>query len=163
MITPNDIMDRISELVAEQFPGEDIHRELCPQGFTRPCTLIVQDSCEGNLGYGTGIVELRPVFTLTTFVETDEYHHSHLMELHRRQMVITGLFVPGFIRVKDPDDPKGMGRAPKVAGLKLAGGYDYDTVTVTFSLTLSRSDFETIEQRPVMEQLHLRQEATTYG
>ena len=35
MITPNDIMDRIAELVAEKFPWEDIHRELCPQGFPR--------------------------------------------------------------------------------------------------------------------------------
>ncbi|HIT31681.1 MAG TPA: hypothetical protein IAC25_02440 [Candidatus Enterenecus stercoripullorum] len=155
MITPNDIMDRIAELVAEKFPGEDIHRELCPQGFTRPCTLIVQDECNCNVGFGPDIVELTPVFTLTTFVQVDEYHHSHLAGMHQRQMALAGLFLPGYLKVGD--------RAPKVTGLKMAGGYDYDTVTVTFSLTLSRSDFEIIEQRPVMEQLHLRQEATTYG
>ena len=91
------------------------------------------------------------MFTLTTFVEVDEYHHSHLRALHRRQMVLTGLFMPGYIRVKDPADPKGKGRAPKVTGLKLAGGYDYDTVTVTFSLTLSRADFMEAETAPMME------------
>ena len=35
--------------------------------------------------------------------------------------------------------------------LKLAGGYDYDTVTVTFSLTLSRADFMEAETAPMME------------
>ncbi len=143
MITPNDIMDRIAELVAEKFPWEDIHRELCPQGFTRPCTLIVQDECTCNVGFGPGIVELVPVFTLTTFVETDEYHHSHLAGMHQRQMALASLFLPGYLKVGD--------RAPKVTGLKLAGGYDYDTVTVTFSYTLLRSEFEEAVTAPLME------------
>ena len=59
--------------------------------------------------------------------------------------------MPGYIRVKDPDDPHGKGRAPHVTELKLAGGYDYDTVTVTFSLTLSRADFMEAETAPMME------------
>lgn len=163
MVTPNDIMDALEALVAEKFPGETIYRDLAPQGFERPSTLIVLDSCEGDVSFGTGAVELRPQFTLTTFVPVNEYHQSHLAELHRRQMTLTGLFLPGYIRVKDPADPKGKGRAPKVTALKLAGDYDYDTVTVTFSLVLSRADFMDAEQRPVMEQLHVRQEVMTHG
>ena len=83
MLIPTDIADRLEELVREKFPGEDVHRELCPQGFQRPCTLIVQEAFEGDVEYGSNLVELRPVFTLTTFVEVDDYHHSHLRPLHR--------------------------------------------------------------------------------
>ena len=151
MVTPNDIMDELEALVEEKFPGEAIYRNLAPQGFTRPSNLIVLDQCEGDAQFGTGVVELRPQFTLTTFTEVDKHHHSHLAELHRRQMVLTGLFMPGYIRVKDPADPKGKGRAPKVTALKLAGGYDYDTVTITFSLTLNRADFLEAETAPMME------------
>ena len=144
-------MDTLEELVAAKFPQETIYRNMAPQGFTRPSNLIVLDQCEGDAQFGTGVVELRPQFTLTTFVAVDEYHHSHLAELHRRQMVLTGLFLPGYIRVKDPADPQGKGRAPKVTALKLAGGYDYDTVMVTFSLTLNRADFMEAETAPMME------------
>ena len=151
MVTPNDILDALEALVGEKFPGEPVYRDRTPSDFRRPSNLIVLEPYEGNANFGTGVVELRPVFTLTTFVEVDKYHHSHLAELHRRQMVLTGLFMPGYIRVADPADPKGKGRAPHVTELKLAGGYDYDTVTVTFSLTLSRADFLEAETAPMME------------
>lgn len=155
MLTPNDIADQLERLVAEKFPGETVYRELAPQGFTRPSTLIVQEPWKADAGYGTNMIALHPVYTLTTFVEVDEYYNSHLAVLHQRQMVLLGLFLPGCIRVG--------GRAPKIEQLELAGGYDYDTVTVTFALTLSRRDFEEIEQLPMMEQMHLRTEVKTYG
>lgn len=155
MLTPNDIADRLAELIQAKFPEEELYRELTPVDFARPSNLIVQDPFEGEVAYGTQIVTLRPTFTLTTFVVVDAYHHSHLAELHRRQMVLVGLLLPGYIKVGD--------RAPKVVDLKLVGGYDYDTVTVTFFYTLNRQDFEEIEQRPNMEQLHLRTEVKTYG
>ena len=151
MVTPNDILDALEALVGEKFPGEPVYRDRTPSDFRRPSNLIVLEPYEGDANFGTGVVELRPVFTLTTFVEVDKYHHSHLAELHRRQMVLTGLFMPGYIRVADSADPKGKGRAPHVTELKLAGGYDYDTVTVTFSLTLSRADFMEAETAPMME------------
>lgn len=155
MVTPNDIADRLEALVAEKFPGETIYRELIPNNFQRPCTLIVQEPWQADAGYGTGMVTLHPVYTLTTFVEVDKYYHSHLAALHQRQMVLLGLFLPGCVRVGN--------RAPKVEKLELAGGYDFDTVTATLCLTLSRKDFEEIETLPVMEQLHLTQEVKTYG
>lgn len=151
MVTPNDILDALEALVREKFPEEEVYRERVPSGFQRPSTLIILEPFEGDANFGTSVVELRPVFTLTTFVEVDEYHHSHLRALHQRQLVLAGMFMPGYIRVKDPDDPHGKGRAPHVTELKLAGGYDYDTVTVTFSLTLSRADFMEAETAPMME------------
>ncbi len=88
-------------------------------------------------------------------MEADEYSHSHLAALHLRQMTLAGLLLPGYVKVAD--------RAVKVRELKMGGGYDYDTVSVTFSFTLSRKDFEEIEQRQKMLQLHLREEIATHG
>lgn len=147
MLTPNDIANRLELLVGSKFPGEKIYRELVPVEFERPSNLIVQESCEGFVDFGCAVVELQVKFKLTTFVQVDEYHHSHLQELHLRQMQLVGLFLPGYIEVG--------GRAPKVTELTMAGGYDYDTVTITFSYVLDRGDFMTIEQRPMMEQLHM--------
>lgn len=150
MITPQDIADRLEELVREKFPDEPVYRELVPSDFTRPSTLIVQEGCVGNVGYGCSIVELRLTFTLTTYVPVDEYHHSHLAALHLRQMQLVGILMPGFIKVAD--------RAPKVEEMQLDGGYDFDTVQVTFSLTLDRNDFINIPQLPAMQQLHINKE-----
>lgn len=163
IVTPNDILEQLKKLVQQKFPGEDANLNLCPEGFTRPCTLIELAGCTGNVGYGCQTVELRPTVRLTTFVEVDAYHRSHLAELHLRQMILLGLFLPGYIKVKD--------RAVKVASgdredelIRLDGGWDYDTVTVPLVYTLDRSDFENISaQAPMMGELHIRQEVTTYG
>lgn len=148
MIAGNDIADRLEELVMELFPEDPVYRELCPNGFTRPCTLIVQDGCEVGVGYSPRLVELRPTFTLTAFVEVDEYHHSHLTELHRRQTALLGLFLPGYI--------KAAGRAPKVDKLNLGGGYDYDTVTVRFSVIVDRMELMEQENAPSAEHIEAR-------
>ena len=155
MLTPNDIADRLDELVKEAFPGEEVHRELVPQGFRRPCNLIVQEPWKSEPGFGTGVIMLHPVYTLTTFVEVDEYYHTHLATMHLRQLKLLGLLLPGYVKVGD--------RAPKVESIEMAGGYDYDTVTVTFGYTLDRQNFEKIKQWPNMEQLHMRMEVRTYG
>lgn len=156
MITPNDIADRLEELVNDEFPGEEVYRNLVPTDFVRPSTLIVQETSTGKVDLGCNVIEMVATFTLTTFVTADEYHHSHLQELHLRQMRLVRLLLPGFIKVDD--------RAPKVRGeIKLGGGFDYDTVTVSFAYTLDRTDFLNIPQLPVMTQLHLNEEVRTYG
>ena len=160
MITPNDILDELKELVREKFPGEEVYLNLAPTDFKRPSTLIELEGCKGSVGYGCSVIELRPVVRLTTFVPVDEYHHSHLKALHLRQMALLGLFLPGYIRVGD--------RAVKVAmeeaedRIVLDGGWDFDTVTVPLVYTLDRSDFEEIRQLPLMEELHTRLEVKTY-
>lgn len=153
MLTPNDIADRLQELASEKFPGEEIYRELVPRDFKRPCNLIGLDNCEVDVGYGSNLVELQPTIIMTTFVETDEYHHSHLAAMHARQATLAGLLLPGYIKVGD--------RAPKVIKLVLAGGYDYDTVTATFSYALDRGEFMDILRLPMMGQLHLNEEMST--
>lgn len=100
-------------------------------------------------------VELHLTYTIATYTPTDEYGHSDTEALHIRQMVLIGMLLPGYIKVKD--------RAPKVGKVELDGGYDFDSVTVTFHIALDRSEFEEITQHSEMLTLHLRQEVTTNG
>lgn len=156
MITNNDIADAIAALVNEKFPGEPVYRDYTPTGFQRPSNLLELSGGKFYPNASCGSVELRPRFTLTTFVEVDPYHQSDDMELTRRQMVLLGLFLPGYVKVKD--------RAPHVLDEgKLENGLDFAAVTVTLSYTLSRQEFMAIQQPPDMGALHIRQEVTTYG
>ena len=110
MVTNNDIADAIADLVEKAFPGEKLYRDYTPTGFERPSNLLALS--EGGKFFpnaSCGGVELRPKFTLTTFVPVDAYHQQDDQELTRRQMTLLGLFLPGYIRVKD--------RAPHVLGL----------------------------------------------
>jgi hypothetical protein len=149
MLTPNDIADQIEVLVREKFPDEPVYRELTPNNFQRPSTLIVQEPWEADAEFGPHILTLRPVFTLTTFVPVDDYHQSHLAPMHLRQMALVGLFLPGFIEMPN-------GRAPHVEVLSMAGGYDFDTVTVKFQYNLNRKDFMELDTAPLAQQLQFR-------
>lgn len=152
MITNNDIADAIAALVEQKFPGETLYRDFTPANFQRPSNLLELSGGKFFPNFGCGVVELWPQFTLTTFVKVDAYHQQDDMELTRRQMLLLGLFLPGYVRVKD--------RAPKVLDEgEMNNGLDYATVTVTLSYTLDRQDFEQISaQAPMMEHLHIRQE-----
>lgn len=147
MLTSSDIQARIVALIKEAFPGEDIHEGLCPEGFSRPCSLVVLDKVEIDPQVAAYLAELSCTFTLTTFVPVDEYHHSHLAELDRRQMRLASLFMPGYIKAGD--------RAPKVAGLKLAVGYDYNTVTVTLTYTVDKREYMDIATAPIASELRV--------
>lgn len=156
MITNNDIADAIAALVAEAFPGEPVYRDYTPEGFERPSNLVAVSGGKLYPHFSCGTVELRPQFTLTTFVKADPYHQQDDQELTRRQMALIGLFLPGYVRVKD--------RAPHVLDeAEMENGLDYAALTVTLSYTLSRQDFMGLQQRPEMAALHIRQEVTTHG
>lgn len=156
MITNNDIADAIAALARRAFPGEPVYRDYTPTGFQRPSTLIEISGGKFYPNFGCGQVELRPQFTLTTFVEVDPYHQQDDMELTRRQMVLLGLFLPGYVKVKD--------RAPHVLDEgEMGNGLDFASLTVTLSYNLSRQEFMEIQQLPEMLELHLRQEVNTHG
>ena len=146
MLTPADIQTQLKAMVRQAFPGEPVYEERCPEGFERPCTLLVMEKAEIDTQLAGRLAEVKCTFVLTTFAATDDYHYSHLAELHRRQMLLTGLFMADHIRV--------AGRAPHVRGpLKLAGGYDYDTVSVTFAYTVDKSEFMDLAAAPAAEHL----------
>ena len=156
MITNNDIADAIAALVEQQFPGEPVYRDYTPKGFQRPSTLVELSGGKFYPNFSCGVVELRPKFTLTTFVPVDEYHQQNDLELTRRQMLLLGLFLPGYVKVKD--------RAPHVLDEgELNNGLDYASVTVILSYTLDRQEFMELQQLPEAGELHIRQEVTTYG
>lgn len=156
MITNNDIADAIAGLVEKAFPGEPVYRDYAPTGFQRPSNLVEISGGKFYPSFGCGQVELRSQFTLTTFVEVDAYHQQNDMELTRRQMKLMGLFLPGYVKVKD--------RAPHVLDEgEMENGLDFAALTVTLSYVLDRQEFMEIQQLPDMLELHLRQEVNTYG
>lgn len=154
MITNNDIADAIAALVEEAFPEEPVYRDYVPTGMQRPSNLVELSGGKFYPNFGCGTVELRPKFTLTTFVETDPYHQQDDQELTRRQMTLLGLFLRGYIQVKD--------RAPHVLDEgELDNGLDFAAITVTLSYTLSRQEFMQLQQAQRMEHLHFDKEAIT--
>ena len=156
MLTNNDIADAIAALVAGAFPGEPVYRDFTPTGFQRPSTLIELSGGKYYPNFSCGAVEIRPTSTLTTFVEVDAYHQQDTDGLTRRQMILLGLFLPGYIKVKD--------RAPHVLDEgELENGLDFAAITVTLTYILDRQEFMEIRQLPEMGTLHIRQEVTTSG
>lgn len=101
MITNNDIADAIAKLMEEAFPGETLYRDFVPTGFERPSNLLQLLDGKAHPNFSCGSVEIRPRFMLSTFVPVDPYDHGDAMELTRRQMILMGLFLPGYIKVKD--------------------------------------------------------------
>lgn len=141
MITPQDIKDQLEVLIREKFPDEAFYPGRVPDSFTRPSNHVELSQCVGSVEVAPGIVELRPVFTITTFDKVDGYGYCDQRALSYRQMILTGILLPGYIKVKD--------RAPKVKAMELKSGTDFASVVVTFSLTLDRSDFKEMEQAPM--------------
>lgn len=156
MITNNDIADAVEALVKKTFPGEPVYRDYTPADFQRPSNLVEISGGKFYPNFGCGTVEIRPQLTLTTFVKTDPYYQQDDQELTRRQMTLLGLFLPGYVKVKD--------RAPHVLDEgEMVNGLDFASITVTLSYTLGREEFMELQQLPDMGELHIRQEVTTYG
>ena len=144
MLYPQDIIDRLKELVEEKFPGEPVYLDTLPNGFQRPSNYISLGKVTGDASFAPRRVEFSPVVELVTFPERDAHGLSVQREVNRRQMLLTAILMPGFIKVKD--------RAPKVARLELEGGEDFASVKVTFSYAVSREEFLELEEAPAMEE-----------
>lgn len=156
MITNNDIADAIQALVEKEFPGEPLYRDYTPTGFQRPSNLLEVSGGKFYPNAACGTVEVRPQFTLTTFVPVDEYHQQDDSELTRRQMRLMGLFLSGYVKVKD--------RAPHVLDEgEMENGLDFAAITVALSYTLDRREFMELQRAQDMGTLHIRQEVTTNG
>lgn len=153
MITYNDILDAIAAMVEKTFPDEPVYRDYTPTDFKRPSNLVELSGGTFMPNFACGMVEVRPQITLTTFTKVDAYHQQDNPELTRRQMLLMGLFLPGYVRVKD--------RAPHVLDEgKLYNGLDYASVTVFLSYMLDRDEFIELQRHPDMGVLHIRQEVT---
>ena len=91
-------------------------------------------------------VSLRYQYKITTFVETDAVHASHLPALDIRGMMILGMLGSGHVKVGD--------RALKVASCWADSSlYDAVEVHLTLSLTVDRADFQPADLLPIMQEL----------
>lgn len=149
MLYPQDIIDALAALAEEKFPGEPVYLDRLPNGFQRPSTYISLGKFTGDAQFSPAVVALYPVVNLTVFAEADAYGMSVQRELNRRQMVLAGLLLPGYIRVGD--------RAPRVEKLELEGGVDFASVTAQFAYTLDRADFMELEEAEVMRAVSIRE------
>lgn len=148
MVTPQDIIDVLKARVEALFPGEEVYTNRQPTDFKRPSTGIFLRKYSIDPGIAPALVGLAPVIELTAFAKADAYHYSDTGELGRRQLALTSLLLPGYLKVKD--------RAPKVTALKMEPGLDYASVVATFQYAVDRREF--LEQDPaeLMKLLHVR-------
>ena len=98
------------------------------------------------MSLGMAAVSLRYQYKITTFVETDAVHASHLPALDIRGMMILGMLGSGHVKVGD--------RALKVASCWADSSlYDAVEVHLTLSLTVDRADFQPADLLPIMQEL----------
>ena len=150
-----DIMEAVEKGLNRLYPGEPVYWDYLPKDFKRPCFAL---ECPRTAGtdLNAALVRREADILVTCMVKTDAYGDSSRKELTRRQMTLLGLFLPGYIRVKD--------RAPRVLDQgEMDNGMDFAAVTVTLSYTLIRQDFMQLRQPPDMGALHIKQEVTTHG
>lgn len=158
MITPNEYVKAIEDLLKAAFPGEPVYPELVPQDFDRPGNEVECVGFSADAQISADAIDTEVKMIIRTFVTVDAYHNSQFSELYRRAMVILGLFAGGFIYVSDPDT--GEKRAPKVSAAGVPPpGKDFAEVHLTFRLQLARTDFFPPEMLPLMEQLHMEMTA----
>jgi hypothetical protein len=150
-MTPEKIKTAIVDRLQEVFPGETVYTDLTPRDFERPSNLVELVKLELDaLTLGSGTVQIRYSYKITTFCETDAVHDSHLPVLDLRAMSILAAFAEGYIRVAD--------RAPKVTTCTADTSlYDAAEVTLVLTLTIDRAEFRPDEAIPMMRLLHTKQ------
>ena len=133
MITPNDILQRLSAMVGEAFPGRKSIRIWSLGSTSGPATFVVYEGGKADVGFSCRALELRLNYTIATMVEDRRSHSDTGGPLHLRQMCgswpcsCRGTF--------------GSGTDAKVGEVKLESTFDCDSVTVTFQIALDRSRF----------------------
>lgn len=146
MITPNDIIDRLEEEVNRVLPGQTVYKNLTPTNFERPS---VEIECEGATVevVNGGCARFRFQMLLRSFVTVDERHFSQFQALYQNMMLLLGIFVPAFLKVKD--------RALHLAGTPSgAVNLDYAEVKAHLTLTLSADEFRAAVQYPLMQEFY---------
>lgn len=146
MITKSKAADAVAALLHDAYPDEDIHLDLCPAKFVRPCMLLETPRVQRN-PVNCNTVEDRIDLTITVFAASDDYHHSAAKELALRQEAVLELFRGGVLRVED--------RAARCAAS--AGGMDFDRAWIDLTIVYweKRRETETI---PMMKEIILKNE-----
>lgn len=147
MITPNHVLDVLTERLREALPEDKkIYQNLVPKSGERPCTMVECIGCKMEQR-NAGLYRLRMTFRMTSLVSTDERHYSHLPGLYEKMIQTMKIFSAGYLKVKD--------RALTVEETTGESNYDYAEITVSLSLTLAKEDLEAADI-PMMQELRLR-------
>lgn len=147
MMTQRDILDAISELVAQKIPRiKRIYTDLVPHGFLRPC-LLMQAVTESQFAVNCKTIGIRSFFTLTVFDTTDDYSHSDTHRLLDLQQELLGLFRSGILRVGN--------RALNVQAS--TGGRDWDKAYVDVQTSYYDDRDATPDTTPLIENVAVNQ------
>lgn len=133
MVKINDIFDSINRLIIAPFPTDTIYIQRCPKDFDRPSFLLEYiKTTKTDINRTT--VEKIAYFTITRFVEKDDYYRSNPFLLAEQQETIVDLFNIGYVTVGD--------RAIKVKSS--TGGIDADRayIDLQFEYFDNRTDAE---------------------
>lgn len=150
MITQNEIVDALKELISGKYTGEIVYEEMAPNNFQRPSFLIETTGTRPEQ-ITQNTVEMTLGIRVSCFVETDVYHNSHFRELTLREYGVMGLLLVGYIKVGDR-----VLLVDNVLG-NLAG-FDYATVTASIRWAVDLDELRNIEVPPLMENYTLKVE-----
>lgn len=122
MLSSKEILDAVTELLEERFPGEPVYRNITPISFTRPSSLVTYVS-QRMTDASCAALEVEANVMVTVFVAVDEYYNSHMDELVRRMSAVQELFAIEGLRVGD--------RVLHVAGNAGVANFDFAEVAIT--------------------------------
>lgn len=107
MITPVDIIEAIQVRIKEEsqtnsllYQLKQVHIDLLPKGFERPCVLveyITNITTDGN----KQLVHVIEFLTLTVFADRDKHGNVNTKDVLELQNAVSSLFRCGYLPVKD--------------------------------------------------------------
>lgn len=110
-MTPSDLLDAVSALLAARWPDRTVYRDPCPDKFERPSFLLLVKQAErSDLNFC--LMQWDMELAVILFGETDEYHGASYEVMLADRQSLADLFAAGYIACGD--------RHPMV-GVKLDG------------------------------------------
>ncbi len=101
MLKQTDIMEAIRQLAVDSIPELAYVVEYdMPQEFKRPA-LLIEHVATSRTDAGATLVNVIQQFTITVFVEVDDYSQPNIRNLLQLQEKVMDLFLEGFIKVED--------------------------------------------------------------
>lgn len=137
-----EIMNAVAAALYEHWPDWDIHRNLCPSGFKRPCFLLEAPRVSRR-DATCDLIEETVYLTVTCYAALDAVGHSDVDALAQLQTDVIDLFRAGFLRVAD--------RAVKFEASE--GGMDFEQSWVDLQTSYFERRGEEIAL-PLMREIH---------
>ncbi len=133
MVTSNDIITKINQLIAANFAGNPVYINLCPKDFSRP-SFLIECAKMSRQPVSRTTVSVTVDFMLTCFIAVDNYYHTDTAALLTVQNTVMDLFRKGYINVGD--------RAIKVKADSEEINFECSRISLKFEYFDDRSDAE---------------------